>query len=1063
MNRWDGVRDRSVVRFFVFAAAGLGACTGQIGPPLGPPSPNIGCTELLTPPTQAFVNTGLRNGEFSVAYDPRPTSAQGAGNTYVYAAAQELTLDPGTPFPSCILAKKTVVYFSDRGGQKGTWKLAGGNKDLPGANNAAAQFARARLSQGQVWATDQIIKVASDGTVFLSILEMAPFSSCADPTTLNNAPFNQVDIFTSAPGAGSFRGLVVTDDSERVGNRTTGPVDFYDHPTMAVNLTDPTQAVVFYTIFQGTMAERATEFRTVRRAADGSISVVGKQTESALRGFSALAFDEFGKLYSAGGNLQVIQSTWNASTAHWDPSPIQGGPTSVLYHAPVGNGIPLDSQGTLGAFPDETPALAVGTLGQDTEPSVFLEYEVPNPTNSIFPLVQISRAFASQIGSPAGWGAPARFPSSPDSISVFHPALALDPVANMLDAIVMATQPAGSPQATIINTFWARFDPTQLAAAPVGPQSLATNAPTAGDLPAREPFTLVKNLGTRFAGEYNGLAVQGETPVFAYLERPSAQVTSLGIGFISPQCHTAQFSSLLSGDTWECACSCQDQQTLTSRVSKVQGCEPIDSSANQVCADLCPGRADGIAPFSPAVVCGTSASTGPARFVAANTCRATDGRPPGGLVTDFGDLMATGGTASTVTIHRGGAQFATAIGGTVSANLSGRPAAGTKIELARMNLTAQPFSAGAFGTVHDIGISQKSRFAGTFTDATHFVIPPVAGQLDVSSIVTPVCTGGTPCDDVDNAAHEVNFNPITGVLDLAARRLSFDIAESDGPDNTIGVHFDGTVTQLPVDTDADGVLDPADNCPLIANPTQQRVASPRVVAPSARTISVCSNASIGQPTVTDSCGAGGIVVTNNAPAQFPLGQTVVTWSARDARGNVGTATQTITATLVDDASCCPAGMNVIRGTAGNDVLVGTAGPDCIFGLGGQDQISGLGGNDLLSGGDGDDTIDGGSGNDRIYGGPGQDHLIGGTGDDLLDGGDGVDLIEGGAGNDTLFGGNGGDHLLGGDGNDQLHGDADDDTLEAGLGTDLLDGGANNDICVAGSGGTKTFVSCETKR
>jgi Ca2+-binding RTX toxin-like protein len=409
-------------------------------------------------------------------------------------------------------------------------------------------------------------------------------------------------------------------------------------------------------------------------------------------------------------------------------------------------------------------------------------------------------------------------------------------------------------------------------------------------------------------------------------------------------------------------------------------------------------------------------------------------------------------------MQKSGSQFTTTIGGTVSANLSGRPAAGTRIEFSRMNLTAQPFSAGAFGTVHDLGIAQKSRFAGTFTDATHFIIPPAAGQLDVSSFVTPAC-GGSPCDDVQNTSHEVNFNPITGVLDLAARRLSFDISESDGPD-TIGVHFAGTVTQIPLDTDADGVFDAADNCPLIANPTQQRVASPRVVAPPAMTISVCTGANLGQLTVTDSCGAGGIVVTNNAPATFPLGQTVVTWTARDARGNVGTATQIITATLVNDATCCPAGMNVIRGTAGNDVLVGTAGADCILGLGGQDQISGLGGDDLLSGGDGDDVIDGGSGNDQIFGGSGQDVLTGGIGNDIIDGGDGDDQCHGGDGDDILRGGQGQDQLFGENGNDQLFGEAGFDRLDGGPNNDALDGGGPNDTCIGGTG-TNTFVSCQT--
>jgi len=41
---------------------------------------------------------------------------------------------------------------------------------------------------------------------------------------------------------------------------------------------------------------------------------------------------------------------------------------------------------------------------------------------------------------------------------------------------------------------------------------------------------------------------------------------------------------------------------------------------------------------------------------------------------------------------------------------------------------------------------------------------------------------------------------------------------------------------------------------------------------------------------------GALVPTNNGPATFPLGATVVTWSATDGAGNTGTATQTVTVT-----------------------------------------------------------------------------------------------------------------------------------------------------------------------
>ncbi len=49
---------------------------------------------------------------------------------------------------------------------------------------------------------------------------------------------------------------------------------------------------------------------------------------------------------------------------------------------------------------------------------------------------------------------------------------------------------------------------------------------------------------------------------------------------------------------------------------------------------------------------------------------------------------------------------------------------------------------------------------------------------------------------------------------------------------------------------------------------------------------------LGTPITGDNCGVTG--VTNDAPPAFPLGTTVVTWTARDAAGNVATCTQTIT-------------------------------------------------------------------------------------------------------------------------------------------------------------------------
>ena len=50
---------------------------------------------------------------------------------------------------------------------------------------------------------------------------------------------------------------------------------------------------------------------------------------------------------------------------------------------------------------------------------------------------------------------------------------------------------------------------------------------------------------------------------------------------------------------------------------------------------------------------------------------------------------------------------------------------------------------------------------------------------------------------------------------------------------------------------------------------------------------------LGTATVSDNSSSG-VVITNNAPAQFPLGETTVTWTATDAAGNSATATQKVT-------------------------------------------------------------------------------------------------------------------------------------------------------------------------
>jgi hypothetical protein len=312
---------------------------------------------------------------------------------------------------------------------------------------------------------------------------------------------------------------------------------------------------------------------------------------------------------------------------------------------------------------------------------------------------------------------------------------------------------------------------------------------------------------------------------------------------------------------------------------------------------------------------------------------------------------------------------------------------------------------------------------------------------------TPPIFDGLPLAPVPLAS----CGPATLTLPTATDACGGDVTITGDAPMSFGL---GTTSVTWTATDAAGVPATATQDVVVTDTTPPTFD----LVPADLTTGTCSAPPLGAAAATDDCG-GTVTITNNAPAKFPLGTTVVTWTARDARNNARTATQRVTVALGDNSSCCPAGTNVVLGTSNNDNLTGTTGSDCILGRGAQDTINGQGGNDFISGGDGDDIIDGGSGNDFVYGGAGQDSLTGGAGDDNLSGGDGNDILSGSAGNDTLSGGQGQDQLFGQDNDDNLFGDTGSDTLDGGAGNDLVSGGPATDSCAGGTG-TNRIEQCE---
>ena len=140
-------------------------------------------------------------------------------------------------------------------------------------------------------------------------------------------------------------------------------------------------------------------------------------------------------------------------------------------------------------------------------------------------------------------------------------------------------------------------------------------------------------------------------------------------------------------------------------------------------------------------------------------------------------------------------------------------------------------------------------------------------------------------------------------------------------------------------------------------------------------------------------------VENDAPEFFPLGDTIVTWTATDSSGNSASDTQLVTVQICGNS---PSYYNMIMGTAEDDFIIGTNLPDLIFTNGGDDIIIGNNGNDCIFAGEGNDIVFGNDGDDNITGGQGNDVIKGDSGNDTLMGGIGLDMIDGGDDIDTCI-------------------------------------------------------------
>ena len=99
-------------------------------------------------------------------------------------------------------------------------------------------------------------------------------------------------------------------------------------------------------------------------------------------------------------------------------------------------------------------------------------------------------------------------------------------------------------------------------------------------------------------------------------------------------------------------------------------------------------------------------------------------------------------------------------------------------------------------------------------------------------------------------------------------------------------------------------------------PTAQ---APANVTVSSNDFCEATGVDLGMPFATDNC-TNNLVITNNAPATYPLGTTVVTWTITDAAGNTTSVDQTVT--VVDETApvVLLANTSVILDSEGNAII-----------------------------------------------------------------------------------------------------------------------------------------------
>ena len=203
-----------------------------------------------------------------------------------------------------------------------------------------------------------------------------------------------------------------------------------------------------------------------------------------------------------------------------------------------------------------------------------------------------------------------------------------------------------------------------------------------------------------------------------------------------------------------------------------------------------------------------------------------------------------------------------------------------------------------------IGQSQNGMDVNLVQDVDFFFMPEIINVIDNNppTIVTPcpgninVPSGAGVCDAV------VSWTPPTFDDDCGID----NIQSTHDPGDTFPV---GTTMVTYTATDIGGNMTSCSFNVTVSDQESPIINCPGDVNAGTDPGQCSSTVNIGNAMATDNCGIASI--TNNAPATFPVGTTIVTWTAFDVNGNSATCTQNVIITDTENPTItCPADITV---------------------------------------------------------------------------------------------------------------------------------------------------------